>query len=205
MTAAAPITLEQALLLCTRLCHDLAGPIGALGTGAELLQEDGPGAPLDGETLTLLADSAHAASARLQILRMAAGTARSHQPALADALGALDTVLALGGRRLVRRVEPAYVPDGPRVRLLVALVLVAADAWPHAPTLSVEATPTTLALEADGAPPLSPAWSNALADPPQDLDPRTILAWLARHLADAAGMTLDTTQPGRLVVSAPPS
>jgi len=28
-------------MLCTRLCHDLTGPIGAVNNGAEFLSEDG--------------------------------------------------------------------------------------------------------------------------------------------------------------------
>ena len=32
-----PDELKLAELLCARLCHDLAGPVGAVATGAELL------------------------------------------------------------------------------------------------------------------------------------------------------------------------
>ena len=33
--------LRMAELLCTRLCHDLTGPIGAVNNGAEFLSEEG--------------------------------------------------------------------------------------------------------------------------------------------------------------------
>jgi histidine phosphotransferase ChpT len=33
--------LRMAEMLCTRLCHDLTGPIGAVNNGAEFLSEEG--------------------------------------------------------------------------------------------------------------------------------------------------------------------
>ena len=50
------IELKTAQLLVSRICHDLAGGISALSTGAELLTEEG-GAP-EAETLALIASSA---------------------------------------------------------------------------------------------------------------------------------------------------
>lgn len=67
--------LTLAEQLCARLCHDLAGPVGAVATGAELLEEEGPAAPLDSEALGLLTASAAAAGQKLKFLRQAFGTA----------------------------------------------------------------------------------------------------------------------------------
>ncbi len=67
--------LALAEQLCARLCHDLAGPVGAVATGAELLEEEGPAAPLDSEALGLLTASAAAAGQKLKFLRQAFGTA----------------------------------------------------------------------------------------------------------------------------------
>ncbi len=67
--------LELAQLLCTRLCHDLAGPIGAVAAGVELIGDDPSMA--DAETIGLIGDSSSAASRKLKFLRAALGLAQS--------------------------------------------------------------------------------------------------------------------------------
>ena len=69
--------LELAQLLCTRLCHDLAGPIGAVTNGAELLQSDPSFAAEAGD---LLINSAKTASVRLKALRIAFGLVGERTP-----------------------------------------------------------------------------------------------------------------------------
>lgn len=66
--------IHVAQLLCTRLCHDLSGPIGAMSAGAELMA-DGDDPTFQGEALALLTHSSEAASARLRFLRAAFGVA----------------------------------------------------------------------------------------------------------------------------------
>jgi len=58
--------------LCSRLCHELVGPIGAANNGVELIKELGDE---QGEAFTLLADSAELAAKRLLFYRMAYGAA----------------------------------------------------------------------------------------------------------------------------------
>ncbi|MDP6474208.1 MAG: hypothetical protein QF449_10455 [Alphaproteobacteria bacterium] len=41
MTSSSSLDLDFAALLCARLCHDMAGPVGAVNNGAELLSEGG--------------------------------------------------------------------------------------------------------------------------------------------------------------------
>src|SRR3974377_1337416 len=74
-----PITLEAldlAALLCSRVCHDLLSPSGAIVNGLEVLEES-----TDEETknfaLELIKKSARTASARLQFCRIAFGAAGS--------------------------------------------------------------------------------------------------------------------------------
>lgn len=68
--------LLMAELLCTRLCHDLTGPIGAVNNGAEFLSEEGFN--LQGQAVELIVSSAHAAVTRLQFYRRAYGKVRDH-------------------------------------------------------------------------------------------------------------------------------
>jgi len=75
--------LHMAELLCTRLCHDLTGPIGAVNNGAEFLSEEGFN--LQGQAVELIISSANAAVVRLQFYRMAYGIVRDHgEASLAD-------------------------------------------------------------------------------------------------------------------------
>src|SRR4051794_30380712 len=74
-----PIVLESldlAALLCSRVCHDLISPVGAIVNGLEVLEDDN-----DESTKTFALDlikkSARQASARLQFCRLAFGAAGS--------------------------------------------------------------------------------------------------------------------------------
>ena len=63
--------LKFAELLCTRLCHDLTGPIGAIANGAEFLTDEG--FDLQGQAVELINSSAKQAVSRLQFYRRAYG------------------------------------------------------------------------------------------------------------------------------------
>src|SRR5438132_14018318 len=72
----APDNRELAALLCSRVCHDLSSPVGAIVNGLEVL-DDNP-KPEDREfALDLIRKSAKTASARLQFCRLAFGAAGS--------------------------------------------------------------------------------------------------------------------------------
>lgn len=58
-------------MLCTRLCHDLTGPIGAVNNGAEFLDEEG--FDMQHEAMQLILSSATEAVNRLQFYRQAYG------------------------------------------------------------------------------------------------------------------------------------
>ena len=68
--------MDLAALLCSRVCHDVISPVGAIANGIELLDEG-----MDDETseiaMDLIRSSAKNASARLQFARIAFGAAGS--------------------------------------------------------------------------------------------------------------------------------
>src|ERR1700756_3824371 len=68
--------LDLAALLCSRVCHDLISPVGAIVNGIEVMEED-----KNEETKTFALDlikkSAHQASAKLQFCRLAFGASGS--------------------------------------------------------------------------------------------------------------------------------
>lgn len=63
--------LRLAEMLCTRLCHDLTGPIGAVNNGAEFLSEEG--FDMQNEAMQLILSSATEAVHRLQFYRQCYG------------------------------------------------------------------------------------------------------------------------------------
>ena len=76
ISRSAPDALELAALLCSRVCHDLISPVGAIVNGLEVL-DDNP-KPEDRDfALDLIRKSAKTASARLQFCRLAFGAAGS--------------------------------------------------------------------------------------------------------------------------------
>ncbi|HEX3536621.1 MAG TPA: hypothetical protein VHU15_07630, partial [Stellaceae bacterium] len=58
-------------LLTARLCHDLIGPVSAVGNGVELMQDEDPEFVRD--AVALIGDSARRALRRLQFYRFAYG------------------------------------------------------------------------------------------------------------------------------------
>ena len=79
-------------LLCSRLCHELISPVGAINNGVELIEE--MGAEMADEAIGLIAHSADQASRRLRLLRLAYGTAGSDKSGLAEAAQAAEGYFA---------------------------------------------------------------------------------------------------------------
>src|ERR1700753_1720218 len=70
-------------MLCTRLCHALTGPIGAVNNGAEFLGDEG--FDMQNDAVQLILSSAHEAVNRLQFYRQAYGrVSDSGEACLAD-------------------------------------------------------------------------------------------------------------------------
>ena len=64
-------SLKLAQLMCSRLCHDLITPIGAISTGLEIISENPD--DIDSELMDLTSKSAHNAAQRLIYYRAAFG------------------------------------------------------------------------------------------------------------------------------------
>jgi histidine phosphotransferase ChpT len=131
MTANAPLgDTTLAALISSKICHDLAGQIGAINNGLELLEEE-----TDDDTryyaLELIQNSAKAAWAQLDFNRLAFGVASS--------LGAMVPVgqveqvarryVETGKRRLHWQVEGAEI-EKENAKLLLGLLAVALTALP---------------------------------------------------------------------------
>src|SRR5262249_44543435 len=92
------IELAAVELLASRLCHDLVGPVGAIGNGLELLAEES--ARFAGETVALVTRSAERTAALLALFRSAVGAAGG-QPGFGLADAQLVIGDALAGSKIV--------------------------------------------------------------------------------------------------------
>ena len=69
-------SMDLAALLCSRVCHDIINPVGAIANGLEVLEEDN-GEEMQTFAMELITKSAKTASAKLQFARLAFGAAGS--------------------------------------------------------------------------------------------------------------------------------
>src|SRR3989454_12441806 len=135
----APDTLELAALLCSRVCHDLISPVGAIVNGLEVL-DDNP-KPEDRDfALDLIKKSAKTASARLQFCRIAFGAAGSAgaQVDTGDAEAMARGFMEDEKTKLTWNVPRALLPKN-RVKLLLNMLIIATQTIPRGGSLTVEA------------------------------------------------------------------
>lgn len=138
---AAPLAigaLDLAALLCSRVCHDLISPVGAIINGLEVMEED-----RDEETKTFALDlikrSAAQASAKLQFCRLAFGAAGSAgaQIELGDAEKVARGLLEDGKIALTWNLPRVLVAKN-RAKLLLNMLLVASGTIPRGGMLVAE-------------------------------------------------------------------
>ena len=137
MTAVTLDSLDLAALLCSRVCHDVISPVGAIVNGLEVL-EDEKDESMRGFAQDLIKKSARQASARLQFARLAFGAAGS-------AGASIDTGDAEQvARGFIQDDRTALTWDAPRVllpknqvKLLLNLLLIAATAVPRGGEIAV--------------------------------------------------------------------
>jgi histidine phosphotransferase ChpT len=152
-SASGPVTLsalDLAALLCSRVCHDLISPVGAIVNGLEVLEED-----KDEETKTfaleLIKKSARAASAKLQFCRLAFGAAGSvgAQIELGDAEKASRGLIEDGKTTIVWNLPRELVAKN-RAKLLLNMLMVAVGTIPRGGTLTVDPAGTGFQVTAVG-------------------------------------------------------
>ena len=66
--------LDFAALLCSRLCHDLVSPVGAINNGLEILEEE-KDASMREAVVDLITKSTQQTANKLQFFRLAFGAA----------------------------------------------------------------------------------------------------------------------------------
>jgi histidine phosphotransferase ChpT len=137
---------DLAALVGSRICHDLISPIGAIGTGVELLSlTDGD----TGAEMDLINESVQNASARIRYFRIAFGAATDDQLVSRSEILSVLSANARGGRfNYIWRIEG----DQPRRLVRCALLMLQAleAAMPLGGDIEVNQDGATWAMKASG-------------------------------------------------------
>jgi histidine phosphotransferase ChpT len=200
--------IDLAALMCSRLCHDLMSPVGAIANGLELLaDEDDP--TMRDHCLELVNDSAAASAAKLKFFRLAFGAAAGYG-GLVDTGEARAAIAALYGRE--RNIQLGWMVadrELPKdlVKLLLNLAMIVGDALVRGGQLDVgvekagngyevaiRGTGPRLIVEPATRAQLEQGGSGAV-------EPRAAGAWLATALAARAGGRIRTAiEPDQLII-----
>jgi histidine phosphotransferase ChpT len=199
--------LDLAALLCSRVCHDLISPVGAIVNGLEVLAEEKDEATKS-FAMDLITKSAATASAKLQFCRIAFGAAGSAgaQIDLGDAETIARGFLEDDKTKLAWNLPRALLAKN-RVKLLLNMLLIAGQTIPRGGKLTVDPIGSgdamgfkvraagTNAKIPPGVPPLLSGDGGAEA-----LDAHRIQPFYAGLLAKASGVTAAIAMDGEAVV-----
>jgi len=200
--------LELAALLCSRVCHDVISPVGAIANGLEILADE-----TDEEMRSLAFDlvrrSASQASAKLQFCRLAFG-----------ASGASGSTLDLGEAGQIARLfvgeekirldwsMPQEARDKAQVKLALNLMLMGISAIPRGGVVSVSGDGPGLMVSATGENAKLPEASTRLLAgdvDAGDIDARLVQVYYAMRLADQTGYRIEAeVGSGAVVITARP-
>lgn len=195
-----------AQLLCSRLCHDLSGPAGAVNTGLELIEE---GADPGGEARNLVERSAREVISRLNFFRVAFGSA-----GMASVM-TLGQVRDLAVDHLARGLVGVDWPDQetpppskpvrpPGAMLILNLLLLGVEVLPRGGTLQFRfaevGVDLGLALAAKGRGATLKPEQRAAMDPETPIDSlsaRTVPGYCVSRLAREHGIAVEVSEADR--------
>jgi len=138
MTTISLDPLDLAALLCSRVCHDVISPVGAIVNGLEVLEDEKEQGMRD-IALDLIKKSARAASARLQFCRLAFGAAGSAGASIDT--GDAETVtrsLIVNEKISLDWLATRQLLPKNKVKLLLNLCLIASSTIPRGGKVSVD-------------------------------------------------------------------
>jgi histidine phosphotransferase ChpT len=195
--------LDLAALLCSRVCHDIVSPVGAIANGLEMMDEE------DDEemrklALELVRRSARQASAKLQFCRLAFGAAGGSGSMLDLGEAGGIAQLFVGDEKVkLNWLAPRGARDRNEVKLLLNLMLLAIAAVPRGGTVGIEASDELLSATAEGDGARLPDKTRAVLDravPAVEFDARAVQVYYALRLADQAGFTIAAEVKPRIVL-----
>ena len=186
--------VDLAALLCSRLCHDLLSPVGAMNNGLELLADETDPA-MRARCIDLLNESAAAAANKLKFFRLAFGAAGGFGPTgdPTDARAVAQGLVEDARTKLVWDVPEGPLPKA-AVKILLNMVLIAREALVRGGTLAVGAESrdgeTEIVVRAEGPKLVLDAQVRAALEgglDPAQIDSRTAAAHMVQTLAQRGG------------------
>lgn len=196
------IELRALELLCSRLCHDLVSPVGAIRNGVEILEEcddGGVGDGFRGEAIQLINHAAGQADGRLRMFRLAYGQAGRETASFSDARVAAQGWFGTGRTKLDWPL--GAVPDSAArrrgvVKALLNTLVLADETLTHGGVVSVAGDEDRLTIIAEGRPGAVSEELRAALDgrtAAADLTPRAVHAYIAGVFLRAAqiGLAID--------------
>jgi histidine phosphotransferase ChpT len=195
--------IDFASLLCSRLCHDLLSPVGAMNNGIELLADEHD-PDMRQRCMDLLTESAKAAADKLKFFRLAFGAAGGFGAEVDpnEAKLVIEPMVTSSGRTALDWAVPAQMMPKRAVKILLNLVLLANDTLVRGGTLFVGAETRAgeqeIVIQASGPKILmDSAVREALTGQldPAAVDTRTAAAWMAHKLAVQDGGMLQLAEP----------
>lgn len=199
-------SLDLTALVCSRVCHDVISPVGAIVNGLEVLADE-KDESMKEVALDLIRKSAVQASARLQFARLAFGAAGSAgaQIDLGDAAEVAKGFLEDDRLKLAWNLPRVLLPKN-RVKLLLNLLMIGATAIPRGGKLTVdpigEGEVMGFKLTADGPNSRIPPHAERLlaGTPEETLDAHHIQPFYAGMIARAAGLAVSIAKEGEAVI-----
>ncbi len=186
--------LDLAALLCSRVCHDVISPVGAIANGLELMDDPETDAELRATALDMVRSSAKTATAKLKFCRIAFGAAGS-AGAMIDMSEAGEVARAFVGEEKVKLEWLAPRENRPKqeVKLILNMLLIALAGIPRGGVVTVTAEGQVLTVRAQGErAKINEAMASALNGTADliTLDARLVQPYYARQLAEAAGLRI---------------
>ena len=201
--------LDLAALLCSRVCHDLISPVGAIVNGLEVLAEEDSDEETKTFALDLIKKSATTASAKLQFCRIAFGAAGSAgaQIDTGDAEKISRGFLEDEKTKIAWNLPRVLLAKN-RVKLLLNMLIIAAQAIPRGGQLTIDPVGsgdtvgfkiTAAGTNAKVPPNAPPLLKGEMGD---GIDAHRILPFYAGLLAKACGVEVAAAMDGDRVVIA---
>jgi histidine phosphotransferase ChpT len=195
---AVQVDLSVLELVCSRLCHDMVGPVGAATNGIELLRELSTAQTED--IIDMTDASARIAWRRLEFFRVAFGYAGGHAGwGTGELRGLAQGMLHDSRVKLDWHTDSAISTiQGRGGKLVLNLLLLMAESMPRGGKLAIRIEPTadavTVSMTGDGPnAAMNPRVANTVQGkiPPGELDSRVVLAHLACLQIGDAGATAE--------------
>ncbi len=197
--------LDLASLLCSRVCHDVISPVGAIANGLELMDDPDTDAEMKRTALEMVISSAKTATAKLKFCRIAFGASGS-AGALIDMSEAGEVARGFVGEEKVRLEWNAPRENRPKqeVKLLLNMLLMAISGIPRGGVVTVGVDGRSFAVMAKGErAKINAALASALDGSVEliGLDARLVQPYYARILAEASNLRLTMAMEGEDTVA----